>query len=499
MTETPQYTATALLNAAPDAVITVNGSGEITYANDRIRDLFGYEPEDIVGERVERLVPEDVRETHVDQRNAFLATPSRRPMGVGLELWGRHADGSTIPVDVSLSPIDADDATHVVAVVRDATERREHHRQVTRLRTATRQLMEAETTEAVAELVATAATNLFGYESSVFRVAEGGQLLRPVALAESEGIDLGERPDYPIDEETPVTRVYKRGEPEYHDDVREFDDSYDRGDARGAMYVPIGEYGVLSVLDRAVGAFDRPDLELASSLAANAETILDRLRHEDELERQIERLDEFSGVVSHDLLNPLNVAQGHLELARDGHGQANLEVIDDALERMETIVESTLTLARHGNVVGETEPLAVGGLARRCWKRIDAPNARLRLDDRFRIHGDRDRLEHVLENLFSNAVKHGRRDDAEDDTSTLTVRVGRLDEAVGFYVEDDGRGVPESKQDRVFETGYTDSPDGTGFGLAIVRQIASAHGWQTRVTNGRDGGARFEFADVEFA
>ncbi|TMT80422.1 PAS domain S-box protein [Haloterrigena sp. H1] len=179
-------------------------------------------------------------------------------MGVGLELRGRHADGSTIPVDVSLSPIDTE-VTPVVAVVRDATERREHHRQVTRLRTATRELMEAETTEAVAELVATAATNLFGYESSVFRIVEGGRLLRPVALAESDGIDLGERPDYPIDEETPVTRVYKRGEPEYHDDVRDLDDGYDRGDARGAMYIPIGEYGVLSVLERAVGAFDRPD------------------------------------------------------------------------------------------------------------------------------------------------------------------------------------------------------------------------------------------------
>ena len=499
MTESPAYTATALLNAAPDAVITVNGSGEITYANDRVRDLFGYDPADIVGERVERLVPEDIRETHVDQRDAFLANPSRRPMGVGLELRGRHADGSTIPVDVSLSPIDTDGTTHVVAVVRDATERREHHRQVTRLRTATRELMEAETTEAVAELVATAATNLFGYESSVFRIVEGGRLLRPVALAESDGIDLGERPDYPIDEETPVTRVYKRGEPEYHDDVRDLDDGYDRGDARGAMYIPIGEYGVLSVLERAVGAFDRPDLDIASSLAANAETILDRLHHEHELERQIERLDEFSGVVSHDLRNPLNVAQGHLELAQEGNGQENLEAIDDALERMKTIVESTLTLARQGNVVGETEPLAVDSLAERCWKRIDTPDAHLRLEDRFRVDGDRDRLEHVFENLFSNAVTHGRRDADEHGTPEITVWVGRLDDEVGFYVEDDGRGIPASKRDRVFETGYTDSADGTGFGLAIVSQIASAHGWQTRATEGRDGGARFEFADVEFA
>jgi len=69
---------------------------------------------------------------------------------------------------------------------------------------------------------------------------------------------------------------------------------------------------------------------------------------------------------------------------------------------------------------------------------------------------------------------------------------------VGFYVEDDGRGIPELKQNRVFETGYTDSPGGTGFGLAIVRQIVSAHGWQTRVADGCDGSARFKFTDVEF-
>jgi signal transduction histidine kinase len=434
----------------------------------------------------------------VDRRNGYIADPTRRPMGDGHDLRARRADGSTIPVDISLSPVTIDDDRYVMAAVRDATERREHHRQITRLRKATRRLMEAETTEEVAELVATAATTLFGYESSVFRLVEGGRILRPIALAGSEKIGLDDRPGYPIDEGTPVTRAYERGEPIRHDDVRDLEDGYDRGDARAAMYVPIGDYGVLSVLDRDVAAFDRADLELASSLAANAETILDRLRHERELERQIERLDEFSGVVSHDLLNPLNVARGQLELAMDGHEQAELDVVDDALERMETIVESTLTLAKHGDVVGETEPVALEALARRCWNRVDTTHAQLHAADGIRVRGDRDRLEHVFENLFSNAIEHGTTTRAEPDDPAVTIRVDRLEDEPGFYIEDDGHGIPESERDSIFDTGYTNSADGTGFGLAIVRQIVTAHGWRVRVTDGSDGGARFEFTDVEF-
>jgi signal transduction histidine kinase len=96
-----------------------------------------------------------------------------------------------------------------------------------------------------------------------------------------------------------------------------------------------------------------------------------------------------------------------------------------------------------------------------------------------------------LENLFRNSVDHGGVD--------VTITVGALDGGDGFYVADDGEGIPEAEREKVFDTGYTTTSDGTGFGLNIVAEIAEAHGWAVEAVEAADGGARFEFTGVESA
>ena len=98
------------------------------------------------------------------------------------------------------------------------------------------------------------------------------------------------------------------------------------------------------------GAFDDEDVEFAELLLSHTESALDRLDRERELERQNDRLEEFAGIVSHDLRNPLNVATAHLELAADGDDEHHA-AIDDALTRIEAILDDTLDLARHGRTV----------------------------------------------------------------------------------------------------------------------------------------------------
>jgi signal transduction histidine kinase len=100
------------------------------------------------------------------------------------------------------------------------------------------------------------------------------------------------------------------------------------------------------------------------------------------------------------------------------------------------------------------------------------------------IEADADRFRQLLENLLSNAIEHGR----------TTVRVVALSD--GFAIADDGPGVAETNRDRVFDRGYSTSEDGTGIGLAVVREIADAHGWDVCITDSTDGGARFEFTGV---
>jgi PAS domain S-box-containing protein len=218
--------------------------------------------------------------------------------------------------------------------------------------------------------------------------------------------------------------------------------------------------------------------------------ITNRKEREQELRRQKNRLDEFASVISHDLRNPLNVAHGRATLLQqqdDGEIREHLSPLVDSLERMESIIEDTLTLARQGETVGEMDSISLVELAGNCWAGVETAEATFEIDDELKIRGDRDRLRHVFENLFRNAVEHGGED--------VTVRIGRAGEDC-IYVEDDGPGIPADARDTVFEPGHTSATDGTGLGLAIVKRIAEAHGWKVSVTDGRDGGARFNFDTV---
>lgn len=209
-----------------------------------------------------------------------------------------------------------------------------------------------------------------------------------------------------------------------------------------------------------------------------------------ELENQNERLDRFASMVSHDLRNSLGVAEGHLELV-DGDAaneSEHLGKVRTALDRMEAIIEETLLLARQGQTVSELAPVDVDGFASLCWDTVDTADADLTVGEPFTIRADADRLRHLLENLFRNAVEHGGTD--------VSVRVGPID-GDGFFVADDGAGLPAGDREILFEHGYTTDSGGTGFGLTIVSEIAQAHGWTVDVTESERGGSRFEFTDAD--
>ncbi len=205
------------------------------------------------------------------------------------------------------------------------------------------------------------------------------------------------------------------------------------------------------------------------------------------LERQNERLDAFASIVSHDLRNPLNVARGRVDLARTPDGDEHLDPAVDALDRMETIIDHTLTLAREGRTVGDPESVDVEAVAERSWRSVETGDATLDVDVGREVRADPDRLRNLFENLMRNAIEHGAAD--------VGIRVGELDD--GFYVADDGPGIDPERREDVFAPGYSGSTAGTGFGLAIVREIADAHGWTVTVGESESGGARFEFAGVE--
>jgi PAS domain S-box-containing protein len=206
------------------------------------------------------------------------------------------------------------------------------------------------------------------------------------------------------------------------------------------------------------------------------------------VKRANERLEEFTSVVSHDLRNPLNVATGRLELATEECDSTHLNDLEGALDRMGTLIDDLLLLAREGKEVTDAQPVDLATIVNGCWENVETNQASLITTIDRGVWADRTRLKQVFENLFRNAVEHGRAD--------VTVTIGGLND--GFYIDDDGPGIPSDERDAVFEAGYSQSTDGTGFGLSIVEQIVTAHDWNIRVTDGADGGARFEITNVEF-
>ncbi|SDJ26189.1 Signal transduction histidine kinase [Halovenus aranensis] len=237
-----------------------------------------------------------------------------------------------------------------------------------------------------------------------------------------------------------------------------------------------------------------------------------KLREErNKFKRQTEELDEFAAIVSHDLRNPLNVATLEVERAKTTAADDTAQTLADvseSLSRMERIVDDVLTMAREGNAIGDLTATSVEEVAKYCWGNVETGPATLQVLDSTTVMADRSALEHVFENLFRNAVEHGNKDSTATETDSsattprpqdekLTVRVGTIEG--GFYVEDTGVGIPRDLQSSIFESSVTTRANGTGFGLSIVQKLAAAHGWTVRATDSDDGGARFEFTEVERA
>jgi signal transduction histidine kinase len=217
-----------------------------------------------------------------------------------------------------------------------------------------------------------------------------------------------------------------------------------------------------------------------------------------ELQRKNERLDQFASVVSHDLRNPLNAVQLRLDFL--DQDDEHVQEMEQSLDRMEAMIEDLLQLSRAGGTIEDPQQVSLTEIARESWETATTDGAELAMQvpEDATLSADADRLQHVFENLFRNAVDHN--------DIPLTVRVGLLDapekptddgQHSGFFIEDDGNGIPEDEYDDIFSHGYTTNSNGTGFGLSIVEDVVEAHDWTISIAESHEGGARFEVTGVE--
>ena len=279
------------------------------------------------------------------------------------------------------------------------------------------------------------------------------------------------------------------------------------------------------------------DDPLIAGFVINSHDVTGRVERAVALERQRDRLAEFAEVVSHDLRNPLSVAGSNLSLLEETGDLAHTGHVRLALERMERIIDDLLTLAHEGDGINSLSSVGLPEIADAAWRSVDSKDASLAVETDAVVQADAGRLQQLLENIFANAVEHAGpaahvrvvdvRHDGECDGTDVGSGVGAgrgpspgagagrgpspgagrgpgpgslaretLDVPCGFAVVDDGPGIPPAERDRIFEHGTSSTPGRTGFGLAIVRRVVEAHGWTVAVTDGDDGGVRFEFHGV---
>jgi PAS domain S-box-containing protein len=436
------------MDAAPIGIILTDPALEdngIVYANEQFERLTGYREAEIIGRNCRFLQGEDTDPESITEMRAAIASEE----AVTVELRNYRKDGSPFWNRVWISPIhDEDgDVTNFVGFQEDATERVEARREQA----------------AVFDRVSDAFFALDRQWRFTYLNEQAERLLdRP---AESlVGRSVWE--EFPEAVDTVFETQYRQAM-ESQETV-----------AFEEYYPPLAAW------------FEVRAYPSETGLSVYFRDVSDRKANERRLEQRAKQFQTFGDVLSHDLRTPLSTLGGRLELARETGDETHFDAAEGSLERIETLVDDLATVMREGSVVSDVRPVDLETVARGLWTSIDTADATLDVRATASVLADEGALRRLFQNLFGNSVEHGG--------SAVTVTLGPLDDGTGFYVADDGPGIPADERDRVFEPGYSTKASGTGFGAVSVQQIALAHGWELAISDSESGGARFEISGVEF-
>ncbi len=236
-------------------------------------------------------------------------------------------------------------------------------------------------------------------------------------------------------------------------------------------------------------ASKRIDYFGSEAILSVARDLSDHKAYERELKQTNARLEEFAAVVSQDLRNPLTVAKGWAEMARDSSPSDQIRQVIDSLDRMEHVIDYTLTLVRKGEGLGQLSEIDVSELVTYCWHAAETGEATLENEVDLTVRGDIGRVSHLFETIFQNCGSLGGPD--------LTVRVGNLEYRDGFFIDHFGLDIPSADRSNGVKSAHIGTDDDADCDLMVVQRIANAHGWRMRVPEAESTRFRIEFSDVE--
>jgi len=462
-----------LLDAAPDAVVVVNQQGRIVFANGQTERLFDYAPGALLGQAVELLVPDALRSQHVRQRKQYAMSPRTRAMGSGLELWGRKRDGTTFPIEISLSPVHTPEGKLVSASIRDVSVRKEAEAAARRVQS---QLLNS--VESIQ-----AAFAIFDPEDRlVLCNSEYRQLLGPRLSGEVTGRSFSELLS------SMASGVFRTG-----------DSTPPALEQRwGAHHLqPDGPLDLRTVNGQHLRVLERRTLD--GGAVVTISDITDDVRREDELrsaralaEAASSAKSEFLASMSHELRTPLNAILGFAQLLQrdrkaplSAHQLDRIQHVLRGGEHLLRLIDDVLDLARieSGRILVSLEPVTLPDVLAEVKGTLQPLAERAEMQvllepiptDATHVVADRTRLEQILMNYGSNAVKYGRH------RGSVRLRSRASGDGVRIEVQDDGMGIAQDKQSALFQpfqrAGQETGPiEGTGIGLAISKRLAEVMG-----------------------